>query len=136
MINVARRRQQVGKKVLPSSEVSGLKFLSKNWKLLRPIVVRLHVLLKKLSVVSETWNYSKFPHDELLVSRQVRLVLGLLIFASREVGSVQVFPPKKMKRQQDKSRITSLQIKFMKGTVIYRWQDYRHNEDSFIGIQN
>ena len=102
---------------------------------MRRIVVSLHFLLKKLSAVFETCIYSEFPHERLLDSRQVRLVVGLLISASREADSVQVFPPKKMKRQKDKSRITSVEMKFMRMAVIYTRQDYRTNEHSLSELK-
>jgi hypothetical protein len=55
-------------------------------------------------------------------------VVELLISACREDGSVQIFPPQKMKRRQDKSRITSVEMKLMRRAVIYTWQDYKTNE--------
>jgi hypothetical protein len=32
-------------------------------------------------------------------------------------------------RKQDKSRITSVEMKFMGRSAKYRWQDYKNNED-------
>jgi hypothetical protein len=82
------------------------------------ITIKISIFLQITGVIGRTLKLTHVQkHTRMKIYNDLALSTSLYECETRAV------------REQDKSRITSAEMKFVRRTAKYRWQDYKTNED-------